>query len=379
MCPFLQSNSPGVKHVSELAEMFAEVHVIVLTEGRGRLMEIKRIGEYAWVYQTDSRSWWRTIFDARRVARKQLMFGEGFRADVVVGADPFEAGLAAHLIAKHYKRPLQVHVNDDFFYAGFKDAAPENSWRLTIADFVLKRAECVRTTSAYIQNRLLERYKKLRGKIELLPVFYDLSAWTSAPISFDLRKEYPQFKFILLHVSNMNGLAHTEEVVDGLYYLLKQYKTMGLVIVGDGERRGELAKRILGYELQNQIVFGSPDTDILSCMKSAQVLIHTSEDPSQDELVLKAAASGLPIVCGDRGLASEFFIDEQSILLCPLGNPSCFGEKVNRLLNENRLRQQLSINARDVVFDSIEQDYQTYLAAYRAAIEGCLVSAEQNA
>lgn len=375
----LEAESVGAKYVAELAAMFVEVHVIVLTLGRGRSMEIKRIGDYAWVYQTDSRAWWRTIFDARKIAKQQLMFGEGFRPDIIVATDPFEAGVAGHLIAKRYNRPLQVHINEDFFYAGFEKAEPQNNWRLSMANFVLKRVSCVRTTSSYIQNRILERYKSLQGKIELLPVYHNLEAWANAPISFDLRQEYPQFKFILLHISEMNQFSHTEEVIDGLYYLLKQYRTMGLIIVGDGERRGQLEKRILDYGLEAQILFGSPDTDVLSCMKSAQVLIHTSADPSQDEIVLKAAAAGVPIICGDRGLASEFFIDEESVLLCPLGQPACFGEKANRLLNDPTLRQSLALNARGVVFESIEQDYGTYLSAYRSAIEGCLVAEGKTA
>ena len=374
----LEADSVAAGKVRELARVFAEVHVIVLSEGRGNRKDIARMGEDVWVYQTDSRSWWRTIFDARTVAGEQLVFGDGFRADIIIATDAFEAGVAGYLIGKRYNRPLQVHINTDFFYDGFKKASPDNSWRLSMANFVMKRTNCVRTTSAYIQNRILERYKKLKGKVELLPVFHDLNEWVNTPVSFDLKDEYPQFKFTLLHISNMNALAHTEVVIDGLFYLLKQYASMGLVIIGDGERRAALEKTILEYGLQDRIVFGSPDTDLLSCMKSAQVLIHTSEDPSEDELVLKAAAVGLPIVCGNRGLASEFFIDEESVLLCPLNSPECFGEKVNRLLNDNRLRQQLSLNARDVVFSSIEQDYGSYLTTYRASIEGCLVAEEEK-
>lgn len=374
----LESGSPAANKILELSGMFAEVHVIVLNEGRGQTDEIHRIGNFAWVYQTSSKAWWRTIFDARKVAKQQLVFGEGFRADFIIATDAFEAGVAGHLIAKRFNRPLQVHVIEDFFFEGFRDANPENNWRLSMANFVLKRVSCVRTTSAYIENRIVEKYKKLKGRVELLPVFYNLEKWTAAPISFDIRTEYPQFKFALLHISNMNSLAHTDVVIDGLYYLLKQYASMGLIIVGDGEEKPALEKRIIDYGLQDQVVFGSPDTDLISCMKSAQVLLQTSEDPAQDELVLKAAAVELPIVSGNRGLASEFFIDEESVLLCPLNSPACYGEKVNRLLNDTHLRKKLALNARDVVFSSIEQDYDAYMAAYRASIESCLVADEPN-
>ena len=173
----------------------------------------------------------------------------------------------------------------------------------------------------------------------------------------------------------MNPLSYTAAVIDGLYYILRQYPTIGLVIVGDGPDREALQKRVMGYGLQEHIIFESAkDIDVLSYIKTSQVVIHTSEETTQDRIILQAAAAEVPMVCGNYGLASQLFIDEESILMCPVDSPPCFGEKVNRLLNDNRLRHVLSMNARREVEERIEQDYTTYMNAYRSSIERCIVA-----
>jgi glycosyltransferase involved in cell wall biosynthesis len=367
-------DSAAARRMLELGNLFSEVHVIVLTDRRGKAEASVRLGSYVWLYPTNSRSWWRAILDARRIARTQLQFGGSFRPDLVIAEDPFEAGLAGRLIARKYRRPLQVQVGNDFLDPGFKKRERHNGWRLRFANRVLPRATCVRTQSAYMRARLIERYGLTKETVEILPVFYNLNAWRDAAPSVKLALRYPQFRFILLHVSSMNELSYSGVVIDGLFYILRQYPTIGLVIVGEGPASESLKTRVAAYGLSGQIVFEPPTVDLLSYIQTANVVIHTSAETALDRIVLMAAAVEVPLVCGAIGVASELFIDGQSVLLCPVDSPPCFGEKVNMLLNDNALRQKLALNARDEVFARVEQDYTVYANAYRASIERCLIA-----
>jgi len=363
----------------DLERIFAEVHVIVLSTTALPSGETERISDAVWLYPVYSRFWWKMSFNAVRVARKELSFGDGFRPDIVIADDPFESGLAGRKIARIYKRSFQVHVRDDYFDTAFKKKNKQNKWRVRIAHRVMKQVTCVRTSSEYLRKRVVERYKLREAQVEVLPVYYDMPAWKQSAISVDVQEKYPQFKFTLLHISTMNPLSYTAAVIDGLYYILRQYSTIGLVIVGDGPDKTELEKRVAGYGLQDRIIFESAkDVDTLSYIKTSQVVIHTSEETTQDKIILQAAAAEVPIVCGNYGLASQLFIDEESVLMCPVDSPPCFGEKVNRLLNDNRLRHVLTMNARSEVEDRIEQDYSTYMNAYRSSIERCLVSLSEE-
>jgi len=375
-----QQGSEAQLRILEMEKMFAEVHVIVLEGTTAKHKKPERISQTVWIYASSARFWWLTAFSAKRVAKKQLSFAEGFRADLVIADDPFEAGWAGSMIAKKYKRPFQVHVRVDYFDPSFKKRAKHNAWRIRMAKRVMKRTSCVRTSSEYLRRRTMEAYGLDEVQAQVLPVYYDIEAWKNAVPSMSLKQKYPQFKFTLLHVSTMNRLSYTAAIIDGLFYILRQYPTIGLVIVGDGPDREDLQERVARYQLERQIAFESrSNIDVLSYIKTADALIHTSEETSQDQIILQAAVAEVPIVCGNYGIASQLFVNEESVLLCPVDSPPCFGSKVNELLNDNLLRRKLTMAAQSEVLERIEQDYGAYMNAYRSSIEQCLVIGEAEA
>ncbi|MDP2650357.1 MAG: glycosyltransferase family 4 protein, partial [bacterium] len=370
--------SAAAKRALELASLFSEVHVIVLYLNTKDEVHSKRLGADVWVYRTHSSYWWKTIWDAHKVAKRQLHFGGGFRPDIIIADDPFEAGMAGYFISKKYNRPLQAHIKTDFFDPLFKARAPHNAWRMLMAGFLLPRVSCIRTQSEYMRGRIIEHFKKPEKEVAVLPVFYDLNAWRDAVPPFRLSERYPQFKFTLFHASSMNALSHTGEIIDGLFYILRQYPTIGLIIVGEGPDTPSLKQRVKEYSLSSQIIFEPMQTDLLPYVKSANVVIHASVEALLDRVVLMAAAVGVPMVCGSSGLASELFVDNESVMLCPVDSPPCFGEKVNKLLNDNALRRKLAMNARGEVAARVEQNYRTYLESYRASIEQCLLAEKET-
>lgn len=372
-----EDDSSASHRIQEFADMFAEVHVIVLVTKTKRAQstpDTKRLSDTTWAYAAVSPWWFMTVWAARQVAKRQLVFGGGFRPDIIVADDPFESSLAGYLLSEQYHRPFQVHVRDDFFEANFTQKEEHNRWRVWMAGYVLRRTACIRTQSEYMRRRIIERYSVEPGAVEVLPIYYNLNAWKDTKPATDLAKRYAQFKFILLHVSNMNQLSHTEAVIDGLYYIVRQYPTIGLVILGDGPEKRDLQKRVAEYELGTQILFEALPADTLSYIKTAQLVIHTSEESALDYVMLQAAASEVPMVCASHGTAAELFLDGESVLLCPTDSPPCFGEKVNTLLNDNSLRKKLAMNAMHEVFQRTVQDYGSYLKAYQGSVERCLVT-----
>ena len=370
----IADESMSQKRVLELAEMFEEVHVIVLNIDKSRRDERIRVSRNAWIYPTHSDAWWRTPFDAFRVAKAQLAFGNGFRADMVIAEDPFECGMVGYRIARKFERIFQVHVIDDFFDAHFAESAPYNDLRAWVAKFVLGKADCVRTRSAYLRDRIVESYPDLAGQAEVLPMHYDLEAWRDYVPQFDIHERYPQFKFILLHVSSMTDASRTEQVLLGAARILNRYPTVGLVIVGDGPQRDALERQIAEYDLAGKVIVESKVDELPSMMKTANLLLHFSTEESADLIVLRAAAAGLPMVVGESGIAGELFVDGESAYICPQDDPVCMGEKISHFLSENQLRARFALNAKTIVFDRVEQRYDMYVRAYKASIERCMAA-----
>jgi glycosyltransferase involved in cell wall biosynthesis len=356
-------------HIRELSNMFAEVHVLVLAPKRGKEQYTVRVTANTWVYATNSRYWFTAPFDAQGVARKQLVFADGFRPDVIVAEDPFESGVAGYWLAQKYDRPFQIHVLEDYFDSRFQNANPHNGWRLFMATYALGRADTVRTRAEAIREKILQKFPDLTGFTEVLPTYFNLEAWRDAEVTVDLRKKYPQFTFFIAHVSSMTSHSHTDKALNGIVHILLQYPTIGCVIIGDGPMRHWIEKHVEKLGIEHNVVYEEDGDDTLSFLKKANVLLYTSEDSEDEKVILEAAAVGLPIVSRGSGIASGLFKDNESALLCSLDNPACFGNNVKRLLNDNHIRLRLAENARETVFNRIEQDYSEYLKAYRASIE----------
>ena len=370
----VRDQSLAQKRVLELATMFAEIHIIVLAEAGACDPTYKRLSENIWIYPTSSSSWWKTIPDAYRLAKAQLIFGEGFRPDIVIAEDPFESGIVGRFLARKYDRPFQVHVFEDIYDPTFADKDPHNSWRLWMAYFALRSADCVRTKSSFLKDQILAHYPHFESQTEVLPMYHNLSAWRDAEPGLDLHARYPQFRFIALHASSMSTKSHTDRIITGMARLLKQYGTVGLVIVGEGPEFAMLQNLVAMLGLEQKVFFEPMPDDLASYMKTADVYVQLSEDIEEDVFVLQAAAVGVPLITTTSGISGELFVNEQSTFVCPVDSPPCVGQKINAYLNQNQLRTRHGRAAKEIVFARIDQDYETYLRSYQNSILRCVIA-----
>jgi glycosyltransferase involved in cell wall biosynthesis len=366
----IQEGSMSYGHIADLRKVFLEVHVVVLSEKR--LVEktpSQRPFDNVWIYLTESSSWWKKGYDAYHTAITQLEFSGGFRADIIVADDLFQAGLAGVFLSKKFARPLQVHVHEDFFDKEFIESQEHPSLYEWATEYILNRVTSVRTKTEFQRQAVVHMHKELEPVTELLPSYYNLEMWKDFVPTVDLHQKYPQFKFIMLHISAMNNSSHSSEVIAGASRLLRRYQTLGLVVVGNGPLRSHLERQVIALGLQTQVVFEPMPNEVLSYMKSANILLHLSENGDEDDIILSAATVKLPLVGNLNGLAGKLFVDGESACLCDPADNRCISDSINMYLNENQDRARFALTAYEIVFDRIEQDYGAYLELCRESIE----------
>ncbi len=366
----LLEGSMSYAHIADLRKVFLEVHIVVLTvKKKAEETAAQRPFDNVWVYVTESTSWWKKGYDAYHTAITQLEFSGGFRADVIVADDLFQAGLAGVFLSKKYTRPLQVHVHEDFFDKEFIESQEHPSLYEWSTEYILNRVTSVRTKTEFQRQAVVHARKDLAPYTELLPSYYNLEVWKDFEPTVDLHQKYPQFKFIMLHISAMNNSSHSSEVIAGASRLLRRYQTLGLVVVGNGPLRSHLERQVIALGLKAQIVFEPMPNEVLSYMKSANVLLHLSDNGDEDDIILSAATVKLPLVGNLNGLAGKLFVDGESACLCDPADNRCISDSINMYLNENQERARFALTAYEIVFDRIEQDYGAYLELYRESIE----------
>lgn len=369
----IQKGSIAYRRIVDMRDMFLEIHILVLNLKEKKSREpAQRLFENVWLYQTNSSSWWRLSYDAYKNAESQLVFNAGFRADIIVAEDLFESGLAGWFLSQKYKRPLQLHVYEDFFDTEHINTQAYPSLYEWSVQYLLNRIKSVRTRTEFQRQAIIAKHLDLESTTELLPNYYNLEVWRDFVPTVNLHERYPQFKFNILHISSMSALSHTREVLFGTAKILRRYPTIGLIIVGNGPQRSQLERQTIALGIQKQVEFEPMTPEIISYMKSANIFIHLSEDGSEDELLLEAAVAKLPIIANSAGLAGKLFVDGESARLCTPQNAECIYESINMYLNENQLRTRFALNASDIVFERIEQNYGAYLRAYSQSIERCI-------
>jgi glycosyltransferase involved in cell wall biosynthesis len=95
----------------------------------------------------------------------------------------------------------------------------------------------------------------------------------------------------------------------------------------------------------------------------------TDTTEASDEIFIKAAAAGLPILASETPLRTDLFIDGESAFLVPKEDTIGFSQKLVKFLNTNSLRVQFAHNARDIIKTRLHEDPEAYTQAYRDSIE----------
>ncbi len=116
-----------------------------------------------------------------------------------------------------------------------------------------------------------------------------------------------------------------------------------LRIVGDGELRDELQRRIDTLGLNRSILLGGAETDMQSVYGSSDIYAMTSLYEGLPMVLLEAQAAGLPIVsmtckCGPRDVVT----DGEDGFLVPEGDLDAMAERLLLLMNGSDLRKRMS-------------------------------------
>lgn len=365
----LVGNSAEQLDYLQLTQFFDEVHVICLVARRGK-EEPERAGEKLWVYPVRDKYWWRLPWAARHSASEVLNWGGAFRPDIIVGVDPFEAGLAAHLIAKKFDRPCQLHLHTDPYDPDYKKQAPDNNWRVRLATYVLKRVSSIKTKTSAIKQSV-QTVLKRASDVSVLPHFYNFTALNSAVPSFQLKERYPSFSFIILAFGPLSAISHLHDVFSAVHRLLRN-SGIGLIVIGEGPGKQLFIDKTKLLGIASSVVFLQSVDDLSSFLKTADVLLELGQDEESEVRILQAASAGLPIVAVETPLRADLFKDGKSALLCPAGDLIVVTQKLGRLINNTVLRGQLAETAKFVAESRIHEDPNGHYQALAATIESAL-------
>jgi glycosyltransferase involved in cell wall biosynthesis len=349
-----------------ISDLFDEVHILILREGIVPKNPVLRVAPNVWLYTASARHWWQTPKAGFEMAREQLVFASGFRADLIVARDPFESALVANKLAKLYNRPTQLHILEDYTTSDFAKQSKRNFWRLCLPRFTVPKFLSVRTLTSTMEAYIQKKF--VIPDVATLPRYNNYEALIDLKTELVLKEKYQPLIFFILFVGKLNHASTLHRAMDAARFVLRN-RRVGMIALGDGVARHEFEKRAKILEVEPQVIFEPKAVNVDAYLKSANILIVSDTDTDSEDVVLRGAAAGIPMVLARTDKREDLFVHGESAFLCEATDIQAFTDHINELLNNIGLRRQFAMNTQELIRNQFHSDPSEYLESYRTSIE----------
>ncbi|MDY6965243.1 MAG: glycosyltransferase family 4 protein [Halobacteriota archaeon] len=248
------------------------------------------------------------------------------------------------------------------------------------AAFLLRRAKKVICVSETLKEWIINQIPIQNEKLEVIYNFVDTDQFHPC-FDDDLRRKLaPNDEKIILFV----GRKTPHKGLHNLIKMLPKIKHSKLVAVGpistrSAEKEGEpyinyLYKLIEEEKLEDRVIFtGFVPTDVLpKYYSTADVLALPSLAEAFGLVIVEAMACKTPVVAYDVKPIYEIISNEKDGLMIPPENPSKFRDAISFLLENEDIRLEMGIKAREKLLKkfSLEASVNDYICLYKKILSG---------
>jgi glycosyltransferase involved in cell wall biosynthesis len=142
------------------------------------------------------------------------------------------------------------------------------------------------------------------------------------------------------------GRLSKEKGFDVLVEAAARAPSANVVLFGDGPERARLEARVRQLGLTNRFIMPGFTRELDSFLPWADVLVLPSFTEGLPNVVLEAAAAGVPTVATAVGGTPEAITDGATGYLVPPGDPVALADRLTRLLADEPLRRRMGQAAR---------------------------------
>lgn len=361
-------DSSVLERSKSYASKTEEYHVIVFTL-KSEEHKFLKIGNL-YIHPTNSLSQWFYVLDGYRLSKKIFKDFSFKRENAVVSTqDPFQTGFVGMCISERYKIPLQVQIHTDYLSPYFSESF-FNIIRGFIASIVIPNADGIRVVSSIIADSLKTRFKRLKARVDILPVFVEIENFMNAN-SVDGEKA-DLFDFTVLMASRLTEEKRIDVALDAFTKVVEKFPKTGLLICGDGPEKEKLENLAKDHRLINNVVFMGWRNDLVSLYKTSDLFLLSSEYEGYGMTLIEAGASGCPIVTTNVGVAkTDLFKSGINSYICNVGDVEAISKDIIDLITNQEKRKLFKDKMQDSI-RSIMLSKQDYVNKYITLLEGLI-------
>ena len=315
--------------------IFDEIHFITLTDNDIDIDKIQTIGGTAKIF---IHSVGKINIKNRKKYQKDIVeLCKKINPDIIRAFNPLIEGWLAANCANELEKPFFVSLHTQYDHnrklakSNLKKYLALKYTEKFIEPFVLNSADKIIVVYRIIQSYVTKHSSK---ESQVLHNKVDCNRFFSAKVIEKLSQP------MILSVGNLISVKNHK-------ILIKSMKEINahLLIIGNGELFEELNQLIIECGVQNKVTIKKsvPNNQIQDYYKSAKIfaLAYNTEVESLPMPVIEAMAAGLPVVIP---FPKEGFSEGlEKIAIFSKNNEESFTENIQRLLNNEGLREKFSI------------------------------------
>jgi len=296
------------------------------------------------------------------------------RVEIIHSHAPFALGLRALATQKYLKIP-HVHTYHTLLVE-YRHYIPKplTPSRESVAEFSAWFCNMVNRIVAPTENikQELMGYGVVKP-IHVIPTGIDVESF-ERPSLLDVRKRhgiFPQTK-LLLYVGRLAKEKNVSFLLHVLRELLNKNYDVILIFVGDGPERDQLKEEAKGLEIEDRVIFTGalPREQLVDYYQQADLFVFASMTETQGLVVLESLAAGTPVVAVAKMGIANVLKDRKGALLLQEPKLEEFVEKVEMLLSDTRLYDEMKSEGKAYVKQhwSIQKTVQDLEKVYELSL-----------
>ena len=262
-----------------------------------------------------------------------------FNPDIIHSQLFFGAGLEALFAAKFYKLPL-VGTNHTLI-TEFVPGKFIKKQSLKYAVWYYNRCDFVTAPSQSVFTEMLRNGFKRPHQVISNPL--NIEIFHSRGDKLKYKKQFSLSEHAVVYAGRLSSEKNIEVVIKAIAAAKRKIQDINLAIAGSGKHKDELTRLVSQLGLKSQVKFlGSLSHDRLAELyTAADIFAIASSSETQSLVLLQALACGLPAVAVNSRALPEY-VNEKNGYLVKLGDEKAMAEKLVLLLENQKLRENLS-------------------------------------
>ncbi|KYH30144.1 MULTISPECIES: glycosyltransferase family 4 protein [Clostridium] len=284
---------------------------------------------------------------------------------IITESPPLFLGWSGYVLSKLKGAKFVFNVSDLWPESAIKLGVLNNKLFIKMStwleEFCYRKADAVTGQTKGIVDNIVNRGFD-KSKVHLITNGVNTEFFKKENRDENFRKEIGiENKFSIVY-AGIHGLAQGLEVVIEAAEILKDYKDIQFIFIGDGPEKGKLINMSKEKNLENvKFLPVQPKSNMPRIIASmdATVIPLKKLDLFKGALpskMFEALASQLPIILAVEGEAAKLINDAQAGIVVEPENPEAIAEAALKLYNDIELRKELGRNGRKYVMENFSRE-----------------------